>query len=239
MPAAVSRLDHEFYTPLKDRGRDDWFSRLRGNAACSVWPLLGEGADGARGARPRLQASVMTETRRVAFPRRAAGTLAAATADAIARGRQYLWLPLTLVANDDLHANAVWVNTHAKQVVLFEPHGSDAQHAGHEACGFQNFYVSEQYFDAFAALAGTALPDYEVVTPRDFQPAVFGQTCSDVRGPRQGDPWCGMWTCLFYAETLAGTSPRAFVADIEQRAARGELRALVVERLKHWRTWMH
>lgn len=237
-PPMVKGYDERHYLTMY-RQRDVCFARVNKDPESRVLALLGIAETGARGAKPRLQATVTEGARRVLFPRRSAFTLTAAVAEAVEKGRSFLWLPLQLTAPEELHANAVWVDIAARRAILFEPHGSDAQHVGQRGCGWENFYISEQYFDAFRSLVATALPGFAAVVPSDYMPPVFGQSLSNVRGAGRGDPWCMLWSLMFLHEVTAdGGDPTKFVARITRLAADGGLEAHVLTKLKTAAVWM-
>lgn len=237
-PTIIKGLDDRHYITMY-RQRDACFARVNRDASSGVLALLGVAETGARGAKPRLQATVTEGARRVVFPRRAAFTLTAAAQEAVEKGRAYLWLPLQLTAPEELHANAVWVDITARRAILFEPHGSDAQHVGHRGCGWENFYVSEQYFDAFRSLVAAALPGFTAVVPSEYMPPVFGQSLSNVRGIGRGDPWCMLWSLMFLHEVTADRGdPAKFVARIVRLTADGGLELHVLSKLKTSTSWM-
>ena len=253
LPKELAKLDEE-YTCLRDSGRDQLFLALRGHP--HVLAVLGEGITGARGAKPALQATVrpalpdsafslqatvQSKMRTVSFSRtRAAGVLEAAVERARAGGQQYIWMPLQLTAADELHANVLWIDRQAHHVVLFEPHGRDSQDDGQVSCGFRNYYDSESYFAAVRALVQSvdAIAGWELLLPSHYEPRVFGQSCSDVRGPGQGDPWCVLWTLVFLHYVTWYGTPAQFVAAVEYRRQAGTLRATMVQWLSHRADWL-
>jgi hypothetical protein len=200
-------MDDSRYVSLSQRGRDAWFYAIRAAERSDVWAVLASSTagDGARGQPPAASLSVGAAGE-VRMSRRAVSAVADSVAEARARGRRYVWLPILIVGNEahggERHANSLWVDLAKAEAWVFEPHGGDVDDA-RQAASFRHFYGRESYEECLHQLVGDELALH---VPHAFMPAVFGQALT-------GDRWCALWGCLFLdgATRLEG-GPAAFVA---------------------------
>ena len=56
---------------------------------------------------------------------------------------------------------------------------------------------------------------YRFYPPKAYQPPVFGQSLSNVRGAGKGDAWCAFWSTWFVLSSLR-RHPQAFIEMIQR-----------------------
>jgi hypothetical protein len=212
--AALDRI----YNVIQGNRRMMWFDKVK--QKCDVLPVLANtfGGDAHANKGPAITINFDIDGGSGMIPPRKLGPLR----EVVESGRRYGWIPLKLVkANFSLHANALWVDNKTRRIVLFEPHGSDASDARHPV-SFRNTYVSSVYFESLRRSCAE-FSNYTVITPDQYEPAVFGQSTSRVQG--SSDPWCVLWTLFFfYRMTFVDKGNyNKFVAFIERKAANGTL----------------
>jgi hypothetical protein len=229
------------YQVVAQGGRDDWFRRVRGAARSNVWTVLGTSAgDGARGQPPAVQLTISPRSGAVNFSSRAASALGGGLRDAQENGRRFVWVPLLLNGGREPHANGLWVDLEAREVWVFEPHGSDPAAAGQRACGFHNFYGRASYEAAMRRLVDDATKAawglvgvLAVYLPSDYLPPVWGQSLSDVRGRALGDRWCAAW-CLLFFDAATRFGPTAIVDEW----GGDDVGAHLIEAMRNHARWM-
>jgi len=227
----VTALDH-VYNGLQGSARMLWFDRVRREH--NVFPVLatvfGGDAHASKGAPITVNFGINGGTGKLS------SRDLAPFRTVMESGRRYGWIPLRLLKpNYSAHANAVWIDTVSKEIVLFEPHGSDASHHGHPPA-FKNMYDSATYFESFR-MSCAEFDGYTVITPDLYEPPIFGQSMSNVE--KTADSWCVLWTLLFFQRMtfVEKGDPGAFVDFIKDKAEKGTITEYVMGLLSDT-SWM-
>ena len=160
-------------------------------------------------------------------------SLTSAVEEGVARGRTSLWIPLLLLGGQS-HANALHINTAAKRVVHYEPHGFDVAAPGQST--FRHFYSPRFHEDLRAAL-GRSLPGYTIVVASDWQKAVEGQSVSGVL-KSGGDPWCVLWCLLFLRAMWVSGDHVTYAQRLAAVTQKGGLKEMVIRSLTTRAVWM-
>jgi hypothetical protein len=152
---------------------------------------------------------------------------------------RFAFIPIRLVPIErgkNMHSNVVIVDTHRKTIHLFEPHGSDPSAAAHGPT-FVGYYKKDSYYPNFRRFIREIkfFDDYKIKVPTDYQPAVFGQSQSQVVG--SCDRWCSLWSSLFMV-FAAKRSPEYFITFVNRLHQCGCLRPWIMFMLSTHQTWM-
>jgi hypothetical protein len=230
------------YNTFSTVGRDRFFKHV--NANTNVHAVLNvDTPPGARGQKPMIQLPINASgTVEFGTFRRFQSVLLTSIEHALKKKKKnVVWIPLTLVPIDlgiGTHSNAIHINLEKRTILLFEPHGSDVTPVEHGS--WHNFYRDVPYYTMFKNIVRRVLPGYALIVPSDYQPAVFGQSKTNIKrllgiDGSNGDPWCVLWTCVFFKYTLHMT-PQQFVEKI-QKMSSDELTHFLTLELLSWRTW--
>ena len=230
------------YGTFSSVGRDRFFKHvnLRYPDICTV--LNVDAQPGARGQKPIIVLPInLRGIVEFGTSRRFLSVVTTSIKQAIQTNKRYVWIPIQLAPTDnglDTHSNAIHIDLQERVITLFEPHGSDSSRPEHGP--FQHYYNSRQYYTVFKEQIQNEMPEYTVFVPSDYQPAVFGQSKTDIKRllghtSIHGDPWCVLWTCLFFKYTMTMT-PQLFILKITQMSCL-ELTTWITTKLLYWKLW--
>lgn len=230
---SVATSEQQYLTLRTRRGM--WFSSVSKNPDSSVIGFMGSGSVDCPFPQPRIRGNVREDGTVVLSNDRAASVLQEAVhaaRECIRDGRGSgpdngitVWMPFSLTKGE-MHALAMLIRVPAEgpvSVTVFEPHGSDPAHVGHRGGSWANFYRAASFESEVAELIAAGIPGAEVVMPRDYLPAVFGQSTSEVLGDGVGDRWCVLWTLLFLVFCTVNGTKEQFVELVEAKRNAGTL----------------
>jgi len=132
--------------------------------------------------------------------RRAAGILSAGIKLAHSHQLLYVVTPLKLTRTErSSHANLLILDLRSKELMWFEPHGSDPTATGHPTA-MLNYYEPEQIDHVLKRILGSLEERHllRLLTPCDLKLSpVWGQSVT-------ADSYCSFWCLLFFDYTIRG-----------------------------------
>jgi hypothetical protein len=200
-----------------------------------VMTILSETArDGARGFSPRINLAMKTDnTVNFGTERRFTSVIQQAIQNSLLDGSEvsFIWIPIRLSpanVSTPCHSNSLFINLTDKRVYLFEPHGNNPSDEGNSRAGFHDYYNGQDYQEQFR-LRLAKIPEltgFSYFMPSDYQPALFGQSCSLVN-KLGADSWCTLWGTLFFVFATR-KSPEYFVKLIMDLTKANELKSWII-----------
>lgn len=201
----------------------------------------------------QILVSIAYKTREARVGMRSARSFAEKLLAAVTDAVPFVWVPIGLRAmGDDKHANALWIDLRelyggdgVVHIWHYEPHGGDAQDRRHDGCGFTNYYNTSTYSASMCeflhrAVTEGGLPFACVYhAPSSWEPPVFAQSVSDVKGRGKGDGWCAFHCFWFLLAATKDGGVEPFVARIQEGVRRNTLRDTVLANLRELAETQH
>lgn len=150
--------------------------------------------------------------------------------------KKVVWINIYLRGDID-HYQALWIDQVRKHVYVFESHGSDLQNAS-QPTDLYDYYDSENWHETVLGLLKNvfrAEDSWKISMPRDYLPAMFGQSVTR-------DPGCFFWPLWFFfnATRFGENGPEQYSKDVQEEMKKGKVcfDAYVSEKVEWFREQM-